>query len=73
MMTVSDIVGATEDERERISDEQLRRGVDDMMRVACRVADQLTSIQCSAPTECLLAESPRSRHSDAANTRIGIR
>ena len=38
MMTVSDILGATEDERERISDEQLRRGVDDMMRVACRVA-----------------------------------
>ena len=38
MMTVSDIVGATEDERERISDEQLRRGVDDMTRVACRVA-----------------------------------
>ena len=38
MMTVSDILGATEDERERISDDQLRRGVDDMMRVACRVA-----------------------------------
>ena len=38
MMTVSDIVGATEDERERISDDELRRGVDDMMRVACRVA-----------------------------------
>ena len=38
MMTVSDIVGATEDERERISDEQLRQGVDDMLRVACRVA-----------------------------------
>ena len=38
MMTVSDIVGATEDERERISDEQLRQGVDDMIRVACRVA-----------------------------------
>ncbi len=38
MMTVSDILGATEDERERISDDDLRRGVDDMMRVACRVA-----------------------------------
>jgi DeoD family purine-nucleoside phosphorylase len=38
MMTVSDIVGATEDDRERISDAQLRQGVDDMMRLACRVA-----------------------------------
>lgn len=38
MMTVSDIVGATEDERERITDEQLRQGVDDMLRIACRVA-----------------------------------
>ena len=38
MMTVSDILGATEDERERITDEQLRQGVDDMIRVACRVA-----------------------------------
>ena len=37
VMTVSDIVGATEDERERISDEQLRQGVDDMLRIACRV------------------------------------
>ena len=40
MMTVSDILGATEDERERISDEQLRQGVDDMIRVACRVATE---------------------------------
>ena len=38
VMTVSDILGATEDERQRISDEQLRQGVDDMIRVACRVA-----------------------------------
>lgn len=38
MMTVSDMLGETEDERERISDDQLRQGVDDMMRVACRVA-----------------------------------
>ena len=38
MMTVSDILGASEADRERISDEQLRRGVDDMMRVACHVA-----------------------------------
>ena len=36
MMTVSDIVGATEDDRERISDAELRQGVDDMMRIACR-------------------------------------
>ena len=40
IMTVSDIVGTTEDERERISDEQLRQGVDDMIRVACRVATE---------------------------------
>jgi purine-nucleoside phosphorylase len=38
MMTVSDILGATEADRERISDEQLRHGVDAMIRVACRVA-----------------------------------
>jgi len=38
MMTVSDILGAVEDERQRITDEQLREGVDDMIRVACRVA-----------------------------------
>ena len=38
MVTVSDILGATEHERARISDEQLRQGVDDMIRVACRVA-----------------------------------
>jgi len=37
MVTVSDILGATEHERARISDEQLRQGVDDMIRVACRV------------------------------------
>ncbi len=37
MMTVSDILGATEDDRQRISDEELRRGVDAMIRVACRV------------------------------------
>lgn len=36
MMTVSDLVG--EGTSERISDEELKRGVDDMMRVACRVA-----------------------------------
>ena len=39
MMTVSDILGATEDDRERISDAHLRQGVDDMMRIACHVAD----------------------------------
>lgn len=38
MMTVSDLVGVGEDERERISDEDLTRGVDAMMRVACQVA-----------------------------------
>jgi DeoD family purine-nucleoside phosphorylase len=38
MMTVSDILGATEDERQRITDAQLREGVDDMIRVACGVA-----------------------------------
>ena len=38
MMTVSDILGGDEDERQRITDEQLRQGVDDMIRVACRVA-----------------------------------
>lgn len=36
MMTVSDLVG--EGTSERISDDDLRRGVDDMMRLACRVA-----------------------------------
>ncbi len=36
MMTVSDIVGA--DTSERIGDDDLRRGVDAMMRVACQVA-----------------------------------
>lgn len=36
MMTVSDLV--TEDGSTRISDEQLQRGVDEMIRVACRVA-----------------------------------
>ena len=38
MMTVSDLVGAAEDDRERISDEDLKRGVDAMMRLACQVA-----------------------------------
>lgn len=36
MMTVSDLVSATESVR--ISDDELRRGVDAMMRLACRVA-----------------------------------
>ncbi len=38
MMTISDMLGASEDDRERISDAQLRDGVDAMMRVACQVA-----------------------------------
>ncbi|MEO6652970.1 MAG: purine-nucleoside phosphorylase [Ilumatobacteraceae bacterium] len=37
MMTVSDLVEET-GETTRISDEDLKRGVDDMMRLACRVA-----------------------------------
>ena len=37
-MTVSDLVGGTESDRARISDEDLRRGVDAMMRLACEVA-----------------------------------
>ena len=52
MMTVSDIVGATEDERERISDDELRRGVDDMMRVACRVAVAPNPRTGAAPCRC---------------------
>jgi DeoD family purine-nucleoside phosphorylase len=36
MMTVSDLV--TEEASTRISDDELKRGVDDMMRVACHVA-----------------------------------
>ena len=38
IMTVSDLVGGTESDRARISDEDLRRGVDAMMRLACEVA-----------------------------------
>jgi purine-nucleoside phosphorylase len=37
MLTVSDILG-TDGVNERISDEELKRGVDDMMRIACQVA-----------------------------------
>jgi purine-nucleoside phosphorylase len=37
VMTVSDVLGE-EGDSERISDEELKRGVDDMMRLACRVA-----------------------------------
>jgi 5'-methylthioadenosine phosphorylase/purine-nucleoside phosphorylase len=37
MMTVSDLLGEG-GETERISDEELKRGVDTMMRIACRVA-----------------------------------
>jgi purine-nucleoside phosphorylase len=36
IMTVSDLVG--EGTSERISDDDLKRGVDEMMRIACRVA-----------------------------------
>ncbi len=37
MMTVSDLIGGPGEDTERISDEELRRGVDAMMRLACRV------------------------------------
>jgi 5'-methylthioadenosine phosphorylase/purine-nucleoside phosphorylase len=37
MMTVSDLIGDAGEASERISDEELRRGVDAMMRLACRV------------------------------------
>jgi 5'-methylthioadenosine phosphorylase/purine-nucleoside phosphorylase len=37
MMTVSDLIGGPGVDSERISDEELRRGVDAMMRLACRV------------------------------------
>jgi purine-nucleoside phosphorylase len=37
IMTVSDLLAET-GESERISDEELKRGVDDMMRLACQVA-----------------------------------
>lgn len=37
MMTVSDLLGET-GETERISDEELKRGVDQMMRLACELA-----------------------------------
>lgn len=37
MLTVSDVIGE-DGATERISDEELKRGVDDMMRIACQVA-----------------------------------
>ena len=37
MMTVSDVI-APDNEPVRISDEDLKKGVDQMMRIACRVA-----------------------------------
>ena len=38
MMTVSDVIGTEPGDIERISDEELKRGVDQMMRIACDVA-----------------------------------
>jgi len=38
MMTVSDVIDAEAGNVERISDEELKRGVDQMMRIACDVA-----------------------------------
>ena len=37
IMTVSDLI-ASETETERISDDELQRGVDQMMRISCAVA-----------------------------------
>jgi 5'-methylthioadenosine phosphorylase/purine-nucleoside phosphorylase len=38
MMTVSDVIDPDAGNVERISDEELKRGVDQMMRIACDVA-----------------------------------
>ena len=62
MMTVSDIVG--EGTSERISDDELRRGVDAMMRVACRVADELTTSESFPAIGASAADSPSRKPSD---------
>ncbi|MEL6890717.1 MAG: purine-nucleoside phosphorylase [Actinomycetota bacterium] len=38
LMTVSDMIGAEEGDSVRISDEDMKRGVDQMMEIGCRVA-----------------------------------
>ena len=38
LMTVSDMIGEGEGESERISDDEMKRGVDQMMEIGCRVA-----------------------------------
>lgn len=38
LMTISDMIDADDNSSERISDDELKAGVDQMMRVACRVA-----------------------------------
>jgi hypothetical protein len=38
MMTVSDVIEAEAGNVERISDDDLKKGVDQMMRIACLVA-----------------------------------
>ena len=38
LMTVSDMIGEEAGDAERISDEEMKRGVDQMMEIGCRVA-----------------------------------
>lgn len=38
LMTVSDMIGEEEGDAERISDEEMKRGVDQMMEIGCRIA-----------------------------------
>ncbi len=38
LMTVSDMIGEDEGDAVRISDEDMKRGVDQMMEIGCRVA-----------------------------------
>jgi len=43
MMTVSDVIDPDAGNVERISDEDLKKGVDQMMRIACQVAISSTN------------------------------
>ena len=38
LMTVTDMIGEDEGDAVRISDEEMKRGVDQMMEIGCRVA-----------------------------------
>ena len=38
IMTVSDVIGEDEGDAERISDDEMKRGVDQMMKIGCQVA-----------------------------------